>query len=74
MSVETQERILDILGNGDCDRDTFVEKTGVKRSTIYDNLVKMELKGEIEVYHYQSPSKTSGRPVTMYRKTNNRIT
>ncbi|MHA1944955.1 MAG: helix-turn-helix domain-containing protein [Candidatus Hodarchaeales archaeon] len=58
-------RLLEILiSYGPCTRAELVEVTGVARSSIYDSLRRLELKGLITMY--SDNIKNVGRPMTLF--------
>jgi chromosome segregation and condensation protein ScpB len=58
-------RLLEILiSYGPCTRTELVEVTGVARSSIYDSLRRLELKGLIT--NYADNIKNVGRPMTLF--------
>ena len=58
-------KILEILiSYGPCTRSELVETTGAARSSIYDSLRRLELKGKIITY--SDRKKNVGRPMTLF--------
>lgn len=57
--------ILELLGmQGPLTRDSIVELTGIPRTTLFDTLDKLILKGKIEKYTLKANRK--GRPTVFY--------
>ena len=63
------EQIIDALTEKPMVRDDLVERVGVPRTTIYDELKKLMLAGR--VYHYQlsAATKQRGRPKVIFSLT-----
>ena len=62
----TQRQIIDLIEtDGPQTRRQFVTKLGIARTTIYDNLVKLQKKNIVEKYSVNNGQR--GRPLTYWK-------
>lgn len=61
---ETQVKIMSCLSTMSRTRSEIMKKTGIPRTTIYDNLNKLETKGTVK--RFTLYSELRGRPVIMW--------
>ena len=60
-----QYRLIKVLRNGPASRKTLVNKLNAPRTTIYDNLLKLQKRKLIEKFRYNSGMR--GRPFVYWR-------
>ena len=63
------ERIIDALTEKPMVRDDLVEKVGVPRTTVYDELKKLMLAGRVYRYQVSAATRQRGRPKVMFSLT-----
>ena len=65
---ENKIMILEVLAiSGPRSRDTIARYTKIPRTTVYDNLITLLLRGYVSSYHKKTDKHNSGRPKTIWR-------
>ena len=63
------EQIIDALTEKPMVRDDLVERVGVARTTIYDELKKLMMSGRVYRYQVSAATRQRGRPKVMFSLT-----
>lgn len=64
-----EEQLIDILKEGPLSRDQMVQKLHIPRTTIYDGLKRLMMRGAVTKYPLYLEERGRGRPVVVFMLT-----